>query len=296
MTRGHHASIAGPVAMVVSSGLLTANDAISKHLSSSLSVGQIIFFRQLGVIILLVAFLGAAGGLGTFRVRNWGGQLLRGAIFITSMFTIVQALFLFPLPIVSTGLFTSPIVTALLSAPLLGEMVGMRRWVAALVGFAGALIVIRPGGIGFTWLSLLPFVPALLLGLLDIATRQLTRTDSPLAILLASNIIITLAAAAVLLLGGDLQLGAWKPLTAAAAAWLIVNTFLNLGAHYFMIQALQLGDAALVAPFKYTGLIWSFLIGLVWWGYVPDIATLTGSLLIVVSGLVALAPARRTRT
>lgn len=293
MTHGRHSQLAGPIAMIVSSGLLTANDAISKHLSTSLSVGQIVFFRQLGVVILLLTFMGGSGRIGDIRVRNGGGQLLRGIVFIGSMFTIVQALFLFPLPIVSTGIFSSPIVVALLSAPLLGEAVGLRRWTAALIGFAGALVIIRPGSVAFTWLTLLPFAPALLLGLLDIVTRQLTRTDAPITILLISNIINSLAALGVLTLGGGLAIGQWHEVTPEVAGWLVLNTFLNLGAHFLMIQALQLGDAALVAPFRYTGLIWSFLIALLWWGYVPDLATLAGSVLIVVSGLIALAPARK---
>src|SRR5262249_36623490 len=162
----------------------------------------------------------------------------------------------------------------------------------AVVGFIGALIIIRPGGVGFTWLSLLPFAPALLIGLLDIVTRHLTRTDETIVILFISNIFISIAAAAVLAFGGDLLVGQWRPIPHEAAVWLLLNAFLNLAAHFFMIQALQMGDAALVAPFKYTGLIWAFLIALLWWGYVPDIATVVGSVCIVVSGLIALTPKR----
>jgi drug/metabolite transporter (DMT)-like permease len=288
MTALRPSAIAGPLAMIASSGLLTANDAVSKHLAETLSVSQIVFFRQMGVIVLLVTFVGAAGRLAAFRVTDWPGQILRGFVFVASMFTIVSALVVFPLPIVAVGLFSSPIVTALLSAPLLGEAVGLRRWVAAVLGLIGALVILRPGGIDFTWLALLPFVPAFTVGTMDILSRRLTRTQSPLSILLVSNVVITLAAVFALLAGGTWAGAQWRPVTPEAAAWLILNAALNLGAHFLMIQALQLGDAALVAPFKYTGLIWAFLIGLLWWGYWPDAWTLAGSLLIVASGLVAL--------
>jgi drug/metabolite transporter (DMT)-like permease len=290
------AQVTGVLAMIASSGLLTANDAISKHLAESLSVGQIIFFRQLGVVVLLLTFVGAAGQFKQFRVSNWSGQIVRGGIFVASMFTIVQALALFPLPVVSVGLFSSPIVTALLAAPLLGEAVGLRRWIAVAMGFAGALVILRPGNVAFSWLALLPFVPAVTIGLMDILTRRLTRTDRALSILLWSNIIITSAALAALVAGDDIWIGgAWRPLSSEAAAWLILNALLNLGAHFFMIQALQSADASLVAPFKYTGLIWAFIFGFLWWGYAPDTWTLAGSVLIVASGLYALragAPAR----
>lgn len=291
MTGVRGSTTAGVMAMVASSGLLTANDALSKYLSDSLSVGQIIFFRQLGVIILLLSFVGAAGQLRQFRVFDIGRQIQRGALFIASMFVIVQALVLLPLPVVSVGLFTSPLMTALLSAPLLGEVVGRRRWIAALVGFIGVLVIVRPGGIAFTWLSLLPFLPALTIGLYDIVTRRLTRTDSPLSILLFSNVMITTAALVALLAwpgvwGG----GAWRPVSPSAAGWLMVNAMLNLGAHFLMIQALKMADASLVAPFKYSGLIWAFVIAGLWWGYAPDIWTVTGSTLIAASGLYALRP------
>lgn len=290
MSQGRSTQASGVIAMVVSSGLLTANDAISKHLAESISVGQIIFFRQLGVVILLLTFVGAAGQLPQFRIVNGRGQILRGLLFVASMFVIVQALSLLPLPVVSVGLFTSPLVTALLSGLLLSEIVGVRRWAAALLGFAGVLIIVRPAGTDFTWLSLLPFIPALTIGLYDIVTRRLTQTDSPLSILMWSNVIIVLAAI-VLLLVGPVS----RPVSPEAAAWLVLNAILNLGAHFFMIQALKLADASLVAPFKYTGLIWAFVIAFLWWGYAPDVWTLAGSVLIVLSGLYALRPGAPAR-
>ena len=188
-----------------------------------------------------------------------------------------------PLPLVSSVLFTSPIIIALLSGPLLGEVVGPRLWMAALLGFAGVLVIVRPGSQAFAAILLLPLVPAVVSSLRDIVTRRMTRTETSLSILFWSNALIVPAGLASLPLASP-----WQPVTGVAAAWLIFNGLLNLAAHFLMIHALRIADASLVAPFKYTGLIWAFLLGFVIWGFAPDVWMLAGALLIVASGLYAI--------
>ena len=144
-------------------------------------------------------------------------------------------------------------------------------------------MIVRPGGTAFTWLMLLPVAPAFVSSLRDIVTRRLTRTETSLSILFWSNALIVPAGLATYLAGSP-----WQPVTAIVAAWLVLNAILNLSAHFLMIHALRIADASLVAPFKYTGLIWAFLLGLVIWGYTPDLWTIAGTILIVASGLYAL--------
>ena len=275
--------VKGVLAMVASTALITGNDAVAKYLTADHAIGQILFWRQLTAIILILAFTGAAGQLRQLRIIDWGGQLLRGGLFVATTVIIVQVLAMLPLPVVSSMLFTSPILIALLSGPLLGETVGIRRWIAALVGFVGVLVIVRPGAAAFAWLTLLPLVPAFLSGLRDIVTRRITRTETSLSILFWSNVLILPAALATFVLGAD-----WQPMAPPAAGWLLLNGLLNVGAHFLMIYALRLADASLVAPFKYTGLIWAFLLGWAVWGYWPDAWTVAGSALIVASGLYAL--------
>jgi drug/metabolite transporter (DMT)-like permease len=276
-------AIKGVLAMTVATALLVLNDAIAKHLSEVYPVGQILFWRQAIGAVALFAVLALRRELAELRIVDGRGQLVRGLLFVANTFLIVYGLSVLPLPVVSAILFASPIFIALLSGPLLGETVTPRRWVAVLLGFAGVLTIVRPGDSAFTWLLLLPLAPAFTSALRDIVTRRLTRTETSISILFWSNALILPAGLATYLLGS-----AWQPVTGTASAWLALNALLNLSAHFLMIHALRIADASLVAPFKYTGLIWAFLLGLVIWGYIPDWWTIAGTMLIIVSGLTAL--------
>jgi drug/metabolite transporter (DMT)-like permease len=276
-------AVTGVLAMIAAMALLVVNDAVAKHLTEVYPVGQILFWRQMIGAFVLLGVLALWRQLHELKVVDWQGQAFRGALFVANTFLIVYSLSVLPLAIVSAILFSSPIVIALLSGPLLGETVTPRRWLAALLGFAGVFVIVRPGGAAFTWLMLLPLAPAITSSLRDIVTRRLTRTESSLSILFWSNALIVPAGLATYLAGS-----AWQPITGSAAAWLAFNALLNLSAHFLMIHALRIADASLIAPFKYTGLIWAFLLGFIVWGYAPDIWTVLGSALIVVSGLYAL--------
>ena len=271
-------AVEGVLAMSAATALLVVNDAITKHLSEVHPVGQILFWRQAIGAVALFAVLAMRQELRELRIVDGRGQLFRGALFVANTFLIVYALVVLPLPVVSAILFSSPVIIALLSGPLLGETVTLRRWAAALIGFAGVVVVVRPGGADFTWLMLLPIAPAITSALRDIVTRRLTRTETSMSILFWSNALIVPAGLATCLAGNP-----WQPVTAAVAAWLAFNALLNLSAHFLMIHALRIADASLVSPFKYTGLIWAFLLGFVIWGYAPDLWTITGSALIGMS-------------
>ncbi len=276
-------ALKGVLAMTAATALLVLNDAIAKQLSEVYPVGQILFWRQLIGALALFAVLAIRRQLTDLRIVDGRGQLLRGLLFVANTFLIVYCLSVLPLPVVSAILFASPILVAILSGPLLGETVTWRRWAAAIAGFIGVLVIVRPAGAAFTWLMLLPIAPALTSSLRDIVTRRLTRTDGSISILFWSNALIVPVGLATSLAGSP-----WQPVTASVAAWLAFNALLNLSAHFLMIHALRIADASLVAPFKYTGLIWAFLLGLVIWGYVPDLWTIAGTVLIVASGLTAL--------
>jgi drug/metabolite transporter (DMT)-like permease len=275
--------VRGVLAMTAATALLVLNDAIAKQLSEIYPVGQILFWRQAIGAVVLFAVLAMRRELHELRVIDHRGQLVRGVLFVANTFLIVYALSVLPLPVVSVILFSSPIIIAALSGPLLGETITPRRWAAILIGFAGVVVIVRPGGTAFTWLMLLPLAPAITSAVRDIATRRLTRTETSISILFWSNALILPAGLATYLTGS-----AWQPVTSLVAAWLALNALLNLSAHFLMIHALRIADASLVAPFKYTGLIWAFLLGFAIWGYLPDPWTIAGTALIVVSGLTAL--------
>ena len=146
------------------------------------------------------------------------------------------------------------------------------------VGFAGVVLIVRPPG-AFQWIALVPVAAALSSALRDMVTRRIGRTETSLAILFYSSI-------AVIVIGlATAPLFEWRAVSGAAWALLALNGALNGGAHFLMIEALRLGEAVTVVPFKYSGLVWGLLLGFLVWRHVPDAWMLGGAALVAGSGL-----------
>ena len=215
-------------------------------------------------------------------------------LFVLSTSLIALSVSVLPLATALAIVFASPLLVAALSATVLGEPVGPRRWGAIIAGFIGVLIIIRPGDASFSWLLLIPVAAASFSALRDVVTRILHRTDNTNAILFWSNIAIMLATL------GSVPFG-WKQVAQADIAIIALAGALNLLAHFLMITALRLGDAALVTPFRYTSLVWAALLGYLIWDHIPDQYTIIGATIIVAAGIYlvireARAKARPTET
>lgn len=270
--------LVGILAMSAAGAVFSGHDAITKYLAERYPIGEIIFFRQLASAVLLTTYIWFAQGLGVIKPVRINGQVLRALFFVASTILIAISVANLPLSTALAIIFSSPLLVAALSASLLKEPVGPRRWLAIIVGFIGVLVIIRPGGTSFTWLLLVPVAAASASALRDITTRILHRTDSTYAILFWSNIAILIATLFSAPFG-------WKPVEWADAAFLILAGGLNTLAHFLTITALRHGDAALVTPFRYTALVWAALLGFAIWSHIPDYWTIVGALIIVSSGV-----------
>ena len=264
--------------MVAGVALLTANDAVSKYLTQSHPVGQVICLRQAATLLVIVPYVMVAAGWGALRVSSWSGQLLRGGLFIANAALIVLAFSLLPLATVIVIMFSSPIFLALMSAPLLSERVTAERWISIVAGFVGVLIVIRPGATAFEWTLLIPVAASLANALRDIVTRRLSRTETSIAILFWSTIIVMGAGLLTAPFG-------WKPVSSTDAAWFVAAGVFNATAHFLIIEALRLGEASVISPVRYTSLIWAALLGYAVWGDVPSAWLLAGSAFIIAAGV-----------
>ena len=275
--------------MVVGVALLTANDAVSKYLTESYPVGQVICLRQAATLLVIVPYVIAVTGWGALRVVSWPGQIVRGLLFVANAAFIVLALSLLPLATVISIIFVSPLITAAVSMPMLAERVDRSRWIAIAGGFAGVLIVLRLGGAGFEWALLIPVAAAVANSLRDVMTRFLSRTETSISILFWSTLIVMAAGALTAPFG-------WQPVTATAAAWFVVAGVFNAAAHFLLIEALRLGEAAVIAPVRYTSLIWATAIGYMVWGELPGAWVFAGSAVIIASGIFMIrAEARKSR-
>jgi drug/metabolite transporter (DMT)-like permease len=266
--------------------LLTANDATTKYLVQSHPIGQVVGLRQAAPLLVLIPYMMFFSRWSLLRVVDLRGQLMRGMLFIIGSMLIVWSLAVLPLATAITMLYLSPIFMVILSVPLLGERISRHRWIAVIGGFAGVLIIMRPGAATFQWVLLLPLLAAMVNALRDVITRRLARTETSISILFWSNIILMAGGFATLPLG-------WAPVSTHDAFWFVAAGIFNGTAHFCIIEALRTGEASAMAPIRYTALLWAALLGFLLWGEVPELWLLAGAVVIVGSSLYMIRAERR---
>jgi drug/metabolite transporter (DMT)-like permease len=268
----------GITLMVVASALITLNDAIAKWLTATYPVGQILCLRGVFFMVPVMFLVWRGGGLKSLRVHSVGGQVVRAGLFVLASAFFVTSVGLMPLSTVIALTFASPLIITALAPSMLGERVGWRRWTAVLVGFSGVLLIVRPFQEGWQLVALLPIAGAAAGSLRDIATRRITAHESSASILFY-------AALTVIVLGLGTSPFGWMPLSAFDLTLLAIQGFAMGVAHYMMVESFRLSEAALVAPFKYSGFLWALIYGATIWGEYPDGMTLAGAAVILASGL-----------
>ena len=268
----------GVCIMILGAGVLSMNDAVSKHLVETYPIGQILCLRQTVALAVVLIYVWRTDAWRDLRINDRTGQALRAILHVGGAALIVWALSALPIATVTAIVFSSPVVVLVFSMPMLGERVSWARWIAVIIGFAGVLAIIRPGGVGFEWALLIPVAAAVASGLRDLMTRRLARSDTSISVLFWASALMVAVTLFTIPLG-------WQPLTLSASIWLIVNGLLNAGAHFLMIEALRLGAAGLVSPFRYTAILWATVAGFLVWQEVPDVMTMIGAAMLVVSGV-----------
>lgn len=254
--------------------LLVLSDASAKWLTQTYPVTEVVALRAV-VIVVLLAIIGLRTS--TLRVVNPGGHALRALFAVLSTYLFVHALSFLPLAEATAAAFAGPIFLAALAGPLLGEKVGPRRWGAVLVGFMGVLVMLRPSGTDLNWFMLLPVTSACFGALRDVVTRRLSLTDNATSILFTTNVATVLA--------GALFAASWSMPSVLHLAILVLSGALIGSAHYLHIEAFRLAEAATIAPFRYTSIVWGVLFGLAFFGQLPGPWVMAGSVLVIASGL-----------
>jgi drug/metabolite transporter (DMT)-like permease len=268
----------GVCIMILGAGVLSMNDAVSKHLVETYPIGQILCLRQTVALAVVLIYVWRTDAWRDLRINDRTGQALRAILHVGGAALIVWALSALPIATVTAIVFSSPVVVLVFSMRMLGERVSWARWIAVIIGFAGVLAIIRPGGVGFEWALLIPVAAAVASGLRDLMTRRLARSDTSISVLFWASALMVAVTLFTIPLG-------WQPLTLSASIWLIVNGLLNAGAHFLMIEALRLGAAGLVSPFRYTAILWATVAGFLVWQEVPDVMTMIGAAMLVFSGV-----------
>jgi drug/metabolite transporter (DMT)-like permease len=272
-------ALRGILLMVVSLGVFTAMDAIGKYLSRFYPVPGLVWARYAINVLLLLAFLAWRGELRAARTARPGIQLARG--FLLGMATLLYftALSRMPLAEASAIAFVLPLFVAVLAVPILGERLDAPRTIAIVVGLAGVLAVMRPGSGAFTAYALLPLGMALMNALYHILTRKVAGLEPPLTSLFYGSLVGALMFLPVLPFAWQTPQDPWH------WALLVVIGLLATVGHFILIRAFEYAPATLLAPFVYTQLLWTMLVGWLVFGDFPDGWSLAGMAIIVAAGL-----------
>lgn len=258
--------------------MFSATDGAAKYLSSDIAPQQIIFLRFVIVLILILLFCIYRGQWNILKTTQPTLQILRGLLLAVCSLIFYFALKYLPLELCAAIGFVSPLFVTALSIPFLGERVGLRRWIAVLIGLLSVLMILRPGGVSFQLAMLLPLGSSLCWAMALVLTRLMRGSEQALTVLAWSSLV---GVAAVF----PLVWPVW--VTPNASQWtilILLGVFNGLG-QYLVIRAFMLASASLLAPFSYSIIIWSMLIGLIIFNSFPDGITLVGTAILIAAGL-----------
>ena len=273
------ATIIGIVAMVIALFGFVVNDAFVKFLSTELPLGEIIFIRGTVSVVAIAILITARNEWPSWKDYGHKFVLLRNAGEVGGTVFYLSALTQLPLANAVAILQAMPFVITAAAAIFLHEPVGWRRWTSILVGFFGVLLIVRPGAEGFNAYTILAVIAVGFITLRDLATRYVPKTIPTLAITFTTTVAVT-TLGLVMGLFETWVLPEVRQISIAGGA----AFFLMLG-YIFVIMAMRGGEISVIAPFRYTIVLWALLIDFAVWSKIPSAMTFAGIAIIVVSGL-----------
>ncbi|MCJ8051969.1 DMT family transporter [Shinella curvata] len=280
----------GVALMAVAMLLLPGMDAIAKYMANfvGMSPGQVTFYRFFFQVLCTVPLVFMAGGREMLRPKRPWMNLLRGAIHGAASLLFFAAVKYMPLADVFAIYFVEPFILTAMSAIFLGERVGWRRWLAIMVGFGGALIVIQPSFVLFGWTALLPVACAFLYSIYLFMNRALGDADSPLTMQTVAGFGGTIFMGAALFLGDSAGIADFAPSlpdSAFSLVLLLILGALSGYAHMLVVRAFRMAPLSLLAPFQYFEIISATVLGYAIFGDFPTPSKWLGIAIIVASGL-----------
>ena len=272
--------------------LFACMDATTKHLAQTYNVPLIVAVRYAVNLMLMVAILAPRHGRTLVRTQRTSLVLARAACLAAASLLVGFALQRMPVAETTTINFLAPMLVVVVAGPMVGERVGVRGWTAALLGFGGVLLVVRPGS-GLETVGVLCALGAVLANAAyQLLSSTLAATERTMALLFYTA------------LTGTILFSLMPPWSATGEPPSPFETmlFLSLGVygglgHFLFTAAYNHAPASLLAPMTYLQLLWAGLLGFAIFGHVPDMLSLMGMILVVASGLlVAVRPASQARS
>jgi drug/metabolite transporter (DMT)-like permease len=274
-------NVQGILLVIVAMAGFTVEDMFIKTLTATLPVGQILFLIGLGCGAIFAGLALARGN--RLRAREaWRPMLLaRAGTEAVAAIAFASALARVDLSVVAAVFQATPLVITMGAALFLGEQVGWRRWTAIGLGLTGVLLIIRPGLDGFDMAALLPLVSVVAVATRDLITRRVAGTVSSTVISFQGFASLIPAGVLVLLVAGTPPVAMDHVETAQITGAMLFGAL----TYYCIVQAMRVGEASAVTPYRYTRLLFSLGVGVFVFGERPDALTLMGAALIIGTGL-----------
>ena len=269
------------VYLLASIGLISLVDTVSKFYTRDLHAIMLVWGYFIAMATFVAGFFFLQGRFDLLSCNRPGLQIARPGFLSGSIACLFVSLTYLPIAEATAIGFTAPLFIIALSVPVLGERVGWHRWLAVLVGLAGVLVIVRPGGSVWHWSAAIALLGAVSFACFQIVTRMLADQDRHQTTLLYTAI------------GGVGWTSLLVPFfwTTPSSTHIIMFAAIGAmgaGAHFFLLQAFARAEASLLAPFNYSKLIWVTVLGYLAFGDLPGFDTIVGSTIIAAAGLYVL--------
>ena len=268
--------------------MFSTHDAANKYLAATLPVWQVLFFRSITIVIGSL-LIGRRSLLRRAVETPLKYQLIgRAGLTLTAWLLYYTASRDMPLAQLMTLYFSSPIMVTLLAIPMLGERVNGARWIALALGFTGVCLASDPFGLRVSFATLLVLGAAALWAIAIILMRQIARRETSIVQIFYQN-------ACFLVVTGIVTCFLWTQPTPLQFGLLALIGVLGGAGQFLLFEGVRLAPASVMGTVEYTGLIWAFSLGYIFWGDIPSAATWAGAGLIFASGVFLVVMERRAR-
>ncbi|MFD0910452.1 DMT family transporter [Ruegeria arenilitoris] len=276
-------NVKGALLMMGSMAAFTVNDTLVKAAGQEVPLFQLVALRGLLATILVFAL---ARHLGALHLRfgrhdRWL-VAFRCVAELSATFFFLTALMHMPLANVTAVLQALPLTVTLGAALFFSEQIGWRRIMAIALGFAGMLLIVRPGPDGFSIYAMYALIAVICVTARDLITRRMSPEVPSMVVTLATSLTITTGAAIASVFQG------WVPMTAGSGMLIASAAVFVLLGYLFSVMVMRVGEVSFVAPFRYSSLIWALGLGWAVFGDWPDRITMLGAALVVSAGLFTL--------
>jgi len=277
----------GIVCMVGAMGCFVINDAMVKFASQSMPSAQLIFIRGLMSLLLVLAIAHAVGATARIREASRGWVASRALVDAVATMLYLGSLFHLPIGNATAINLAAPLFMTLFAALFMAERVRGARWLAVGAGFLGVLLVIQPRADGFNTWALVCLLGTLFHAARDLMTRRIDAGIPSILITLSTAVAVTVVSGSASLLQG------WKPFGLSEFGLLALASVFLTGGYYLIINSMRHGEMTLIAPFRYSGLLFALVLGYAVWGEVPNTVAWFGIALLIGSGLFVLVIEKR---